>query len=159
MSLSFSSRGRKIRCDGAKPVCFHCSQRDGAECTYDALPKRRGPDRVQGARTRGTRPKEDGEPRRGRRLSTTVEQAAGGGSYGIRRPSVTTKPSTFDASANTTIFAPTQQNVVSSHAVGCDEFDLLEGNVQFNSIASSNQVLVLESTSHEHPVSDLVSSW
>jgi Fungal Zn(2)-Cys(6) binuclear cluster domain len=159
MSLSLSSRGRKIRCDGAKPVCFHCSQRDGAECSYDALPKRRGPDRVQGARTRGTRSKEDGEPRRRRRLSTTVEQAAGGGSYGIRRPSVTTKPSTFDTLADTTIFAPTQQSVVSSHAVGCDEFDLLEGNVQFNSIASSNQILVLESTSHEHPVSDLVSSW
>jgi len=134
-------------------VCYHCSQRDGGEqCSYDALPKRRGPDRIQGARTRGTKPNEDGEPRRRRRHTVTVEQAAGGGSYGIRRPSVSTEPSTLDA----TIVAHTQQSVV---AVGSDDFDLLESSVQFSSTIPSNQILALESTSHGHPVSDLVSLW
>lgn len=134
-------------------MCYHCSQRDGGEqCSYDALPKRRGPDRIQGARTRGTKPNEGGEPRRRRRHTVTVEQAAGGGSYGIRRPSVSTEPSTLDA----TIVAHTQQSVV---AVGSDDFDLLESSVQFSSTIPSNQILALESTSHGHPVSDLVSLW
>jgi hypothetical protein len=161
--LACSSRGRKIRCDGAKPVCYHCSQRDGGEqCSYDALPKRRGPDRIQGARTRGTKPNEDGEPRRRRRHTATVEQAAGGGSYGIRRSSITAEPSTLDTLADATIFAHAQQSVVASHSVGSvgsDDFDILESSVQFSSTVSSNQILGLESTSHGHPVSDLVSLW
>ncbi|KAI6039316.1 hypothetical protein EDC04DRAFT_2686115 [Pisolithus marmoratus] len=47
-------RTRKIRCDGAKPACHNCVRRSKAddECTYDAAPKRRGPDRVPGARQR-----------------------------------------------------------------------------------------------------------
>ncbi|TFK40666.1 hypothetical protein BDQ12DRAFT_733873 [Crucibulum laeve] len=47
-------RTRKIRCDGAKPVCHNCSRRTtgGPECNYDALPKRRGPDKTPGARQR-----------------------------------------------------------------------------------------------------------
>jgi hypothetical protein len=71
-----TSRGRKIRCDGAKPACYHCSQREGnTECTYDPLPKRRGPDRIQGARTRGLKSKDEiGEPpRRRRRHPVTVD--------------------------------------------------------------------------------------
>ncbi|KAI0319632.1 hypothetical protein OF83DRAFT_1054671 [Amylostereum chailletii] len=69
-------RGRKIRCDGAKPACYTCTQRLGGEpCSYDPTPKRRGPDRVQGARTRTARQKgPDGEPtkpaRRRRRVTT-----------------------------------------------------------------------------------------
>lgn len=47
-------RTRKIRCDGAKPVCHNCQRRSDANdtCTYDATPKRRGPDRTPGARQR-----------------------------------------------------------------------------------------------------------
>ena len=49
------SRKRKIRCDGAKPACYNCTQRSAsgaAECTYDPAPRRRGPDRLPGARSR-----------------------------------------------------------------------------------------------------------
>lgn len=52
------SRTRKIRCDGAKPVCLHCSRRaatnpdDASPCSYDAAPKRRGPDKNPGSRQR-----------------------------------------------------------------------------------------------------------
>ncbi|KAI0033659.1 hypothetical protein K488DRAFT_17648, partial [Vararia minispora EC-137] len=67
-------RRRKIRCDGAKPSCYNCNQRgaSGDECCYDAAPKRRGPDRVPGARTRGSRLDDDeqGRPRRTRRPRT-----------------------------------------------------------------------------------------
>ncbi|KAI0643017.1 hypothetical protein C8Q79DRAFT_981220 [Trametes meyenii] len=57
-------RSRKIRCDGARPVCFNCRRRapDTEVCDYDSAPKRRGQDRVPGMRTRsavGTR-----QPRR-----------------------------------------------------------------------------------------------
>lgn len=50
----FSSRTRKIRCDGAKPVCHNCSRRttNNNECSYDPIPKRRGPDKTPGARQR-----------------------------------------------------------------------------------------------------------
>jgi hypothetical protein len=50
-------RTRKIRCDGAKPQCHNCSRRSksGGECTYDAVPKRRGPDKTPGARQRTAR--------------------------------------------------------------------------------------------------------
>ncbi|KAH9891994.1 hypothetical protein C8Q73DRAFT_792314 [Cubamyces lactineus] len=48
-------RTRKTRCDGAKPVCFHCRKRppeNGESCTYEAQPKRRGQDKAPGGRKR-----------------------------------------------------------------------------------------------------------
>ncbi|KNZ81288.1 Quinic acid utilization activator, partial [Termitomyces sp. J132] len=47
-------RSRKTRCDGAKPICHNCSKRTngGNECNYDAVPKRRGPDKTPGGRQR-----------------------------------------------------------------------------------------------------------
>lgn len=49
-------RSRKIRCDGAKPICYNCNRRpDSFLCSYDATPKRRGPDRLQGARQRSAK--------------------------------------------------------------------------------------------------------
>ncbi|KIJ64647.1 hypothetical protein HYDPIDRAFT_112046 [Hydnomerulius pinastri MD-312] len=50
-------RTRKIRCDGAKPACHNCTRRAKAtdECSYDAAPKRRGPDKTPGARQRMAR--------------------------------------------------------------------------------------------------------
>ncbi|KAL4063290.1 hypothetical protein V8B97DRAFT_2026456 [Scleroderma yunnanense] len=50
-------RTRKIRCDGAKPSCHNCARRAKVddECSYDAAPKRRGPDKVPGARQRMAR--------------------------------------------------------------------------------------------------------
>ncbi|KAF9049535.1 hypothetical protein BDZ89DRAFT_1154415 [Hymenopellis radicata] len=50
-------RSRKIRCDGARPVCHNCSKRNTGtdECNYDSAPKRRGPDKTPGARQRMAR--------------------------------------------------------------------------------------------------------
>lgn len=45
------SRARKIRCDSTRPVCHNCTRR-GNECEYDAVPKRRGPDKRPGTRQR-----------------------------------------------------------------------------------------------------------
>lgn len=50
---SFSSRTRKTRCDGAKPICFHCQKRppeNGEQCNYEPQPKRRGQDKAPGHR-------------------------------------------------------------------------------------------------------------
>uniref|UniRef100_A0A0W0G457 Zn(2)-C6 fungal-type domain-containing protein n=1 Tax=Moniliophthora roreri TaxID=221103 RepID=A0A0W0G457_MONRR len=44
-------RGRKIRCDSTRPVCNNCVRRSN-ECEYDAVPKRRGPDKRPGTRQR-----------------------------------------------------------------------------------------------------------
>ncbi|KAF8887164.1 hypothetical protein BD779DRAFT_1528462 [Infundibulicybe gibba] len=55
-------RTRKIRCDGAKPVCHNCGRRNnGSECNYDRVPKRRGPDKTPGARQRMARATKDEE--------------------------------------------------------------------------------------------------
>lgn len=96
-SPAFASRGRKIRCDGAKPKCYHCSRRQvNQECTYDSIPKRRGPDRTQRARVSGTRQEIDRGPysRRRRCLPTTVDKA--GSSNGTQQPRVVAKPSLPD---------------------------------------------------------------
>ncbi|KAI0365647.1 hypothetical protein BV20DRAFT_972889 [Pilatotrama ljubarskyi] len=47
-------RARKTRCDGAKPVCFHCRKRppeDGGQCSYEPQLKRRGRDKAPRSRT------------------------------------------------------------------------------------------------------------
>ena len=68
-----TSRTRKIRCDGAKPICHNCGRRPtgGSDCNYDSIPKRRGPDKTPGARQRIARELrneiEGGAPRRRRR--------------------------------------------------------------------------------------------
>ncbi|KAL1745124.1 hypothetical protein HDZ31DRAFT_37115 [Schizophyllum fasciatum] len=41
-------RGRKLRCDGDKPVCGNCNSR-GNVCTYRSSPRRRGPGKVSKA--------------------------------------------------------------------------------------------------------------
>ncbi|KAF9519735.1 hypothetical protein BS47DRAFT_1085144 [Hydnum rufescens UP504] len=38
-------RSRKIKCDGAHPVCSTCIRRRSPKCDYDDEPRRRGPDR------------------------------------------------------------------------------------------------------------------
>jgi len=75
----YPSRTRKIRCDGAKPVCHNCSRRTNAssECNYDPIPKRRGPDKTPGARQRAAREMEAAingpAPRRRRRATTNTD--------------------------------------------------------------------------------------
>ncbi|KAF9241857.1 hypothetical protein BU15DRAFT_87078 [Melanogaster broomeanus] len=44
-------RARKIRCDSTRPICHNCVRRSN-ECQYDAVPKRRGPDKRPGTRQR-----------------------------------------------------------------------------------------------------------
>ncbi|KAF8073616.1 hypothetical protein FPV67DRAFT_1478620 [Lyophyllum atratum] len=73
-------RGRKIRCDGAKPVCHNCSRRTAGnnECDYDPTPKRRGPDKTPGARQRVARDgneETDGGPVRRRRRRDTMSRS------------------------------------------------------------------------------------
>ncbi|KAI0272685.1 hypothetical protein BC834DRAFT_930033 [Gloeopeniophorella convolvens] len=151
-------RGRKIRCDGAKPACFNCSQRAGnEECSYDAAPKRRGPDRIQGARTRTARPKEgDGEaPKRRRRRPTTNDQdaitQAAGGSYSIRRPSVTTGVSALDTLGDPTAFTYSQQSAVSMHPMEQNVIEPPGSNMRFTSTTSYDQSLAYESLRDRHP--------
>ncbi|OCB87151.1 hypothetical protein A7U60_g5665 [Sanghuangporus baumii] len=68
-------RSRKIRCDGAKPMCFNCNQRGTGICEFDPVPKRRGPDRQPGARQRhGKVP----SPRRRRRTRSDKEEETPG---------------------------------------------------------------------------------
>ncbi|KAJ7928051.1 hypothetical protein B0H13DRAFT_1969137 [Mycena leptocephala] len=68
-------RTRKIRCDGAKPVCHNCGKRasGSTECNYDPLPKRRGPDKTPGARQRVARKTNEGTASRTRRRTTSSD--------------------------------------------------------------------------------------
>ena len=93
-----TSRTRKIRCDGAKPACHNCSRRttsSGGPCSYDAAPKRRGPDKTPGARQRTAREislerrEEEGAARRRRRrrdLSAQKSDVADGRITTTKRP-------------------------------------------------------------------------
>ncbi|KAI0088094.1 hypothetical protein BDY19DRAFT_891709 [Irpex rosettiformis] len=55
-------RARKIRCDSTRPVCNNCTRR-GNDCEYDAVPKRRGPDKRPGTRQRSCKKRpSEGDP-------------------------------------------------------------------------------------------------
>ena len=97
------SRGRKIRCDGAKPVCHNCSRRSENPqlCSYDSAPKRRGPDRIPGARQRSTSGAGE-RPRRRRRppqVETGEQPFIASGS--ASQSPVDTKSSQFSPTATT----------------------------------------------------------
>ncbi|KAJ7107283.1 hypothetical protein C8R43DRAFT_1243691 [Mycena crocata] len=62
---------RKLRCDGLKPICGNCNQRD-QHCTYKPYPKRRGP----GKAAKGSRVKK--RVSKGRRSESSSSQAAPG---------------------------------------------------------------------------------
>ncbi|KAI0771263.1 hypothetical protein BD413DRAFT_476321 [Trametes elegans] len=95
-------RGRKIRCDGAKPICHNCSRRteNPQLCSYDTAPKRRGPDRVPGARQRSAAG--PGEKPRRRRRPPPLE--AGGQPLESPQSASTSpveyKPSSFSPTAH-----------------------------------------------------------
>ena len=73
----FRSRARKIRCDSTRPICHNCVRRSN-ECQYDAVPKRRGPDKRPGTRQRSCKKRPaDGSvpplpPSKRKRTSTRV---------------------------------------------------------------------------------------
>ncbi|KAJ7496648.1 hypothetical protein FB451DRAFT_1017305 [Mycena latifolia] len=67
-------RTRKIRCDGAKPICHNCGKRAQTDCNYDPLPKRRGPDKRPGARQRVAREKNAKSSRSPRRMTSSDAQ-------------------------------------------------------------------------------------
>ncbi|KAH9922814.1 uncharacterized protein BXZ73DRAFT_91534 [Epithele typhae] len=106
-------RGRKIRCDGAKPVCHNCSRRSENPqlCNYDAAPKRRGPDRVPGARQRGI-PGQTGERPPRRRRRPPPPDAAGYGAAG----SVSASASPVDVKS--VHFSPTSPGAYMADAAG-----------------------------------------
>jgi hypothetical protein len=56
---------RKLRCDGEKPTCYHCTVRPGAECIYELAQRRRGPGKAR----KGSRSKKVGH-----RPSTVVAE-------------------------------------------------------------------------------------
>ncbi|TBU46253.1 hypothetical protein BD309DRAFT_858521 [Dichomitus squalens] len=83
-------RDRKVRCDGAKPVCFTCRKRhpDLTVCDYEPAPKRRGRDKVPGSRTRpGTVP----------RTSPGVQSSGSSDAQGQRRAKAHDSETDFEA--------------------------------------------------------------
>ncbi|KAI8969630.1 hypothetical protein BD414DRAFT_502930 [Trametes punicea] len=98
-------RGRKIRCDGAKPVCHNCSRRaeNPQLCSYDSAPKRRGPDRVPGARQRSTGG--PGEKPRRRRRPPPIDAAGHSfaSSHSASTSPVDYKPVSYSPTAHTYI--------------------------------------------------------
>lgn len=122
------SRSRKIRCDGAKPVCHNCHTRPPTgsamgECNYDPAPKRRGPDKVQGARTRTTHPRdEQGEPprRRRRRTATAPEEPVALPSELFTPPSHSSGPSSHLLHMQTALPLPSFPSLQSHRDVVTD---------------------------------------
>ncbi|KAI0829772.1 hypothetical protein BC628DRAFT_1477485 [Trametes gibbosa] len=73
-------RARKIRCDSTRPFCHNCLRRNN-ECVYDAVPKRRGPDKRPGTRQRSCKKRPpDAEPASGsakKKRKTNAEGESG----------------------------------------------------------------------------------
>lgn len=81
LTVTFYSRARKIRCDSTRPGCDNCARRS-SQCEYDAVPKRRGPDKRPGTRRRSCKKRPvDGEEspgiRKRRRTETDDEHSDG----------------------------------------------------------------------------------
>ncbi|OSD04886.1 hypothetical protein PYCCODRAFT_1465840 [Trametes coccinea BRFM310] len=73
-------RVRKLRCDGAKPVCYNCQKvaHTGVECVYDPAPKRRGQDKAPRTRSAvGQRKPRRPAPKKG----DAADDASGQGQY------------------------------------------------------------------------------
>ena len=76
---SSNSRSRKIRCDGAKPTCHNCTRR-ASDCKYDAVPRRRGPDKKPGARQRTVKKKDSDDPSTGNKADPKKKRRKSDGS-------------------------------------------------------------------------------
>ncbi|KAI8992919.1 hypothetical protein BD414DRAFT_437399 [Trametes punicea] len=80
-------RARKIRCDSTRPFCHNCLRRNN-ECEYDAVPKRRGPDKRPGTRQRSCKKRPpDAEPASAsarRRRKTNAEGESGMLSFDVK---------------------------------------------------------------------------
>jgi len=82
-------RARKIRCDSTRPGCDNCARRS-SQCEYDAVPKRRGPDKRPGTRRRSCkkRPVEGEEaPAVRKRRKTETDDERSDGNEEMIRPS------------------------------------------------------------------------
>ena len=89
LMTTLHSRARKIRCDSTRPGCDNCARRS-SQCEYDAVPKRRGPDKRPGTRRRSCkkRPIEGEEtPAVRKRRKTETEDERSDGNDEILRPS------------------------------------------------------------------------
>ena len=155
-SSAFASRRRRIRCDGTKPKCYHCSRREGnEECIYDTLPKRRGPDKSRRSRTRGTRQETDGKPTPRRRHPTEVTASESASeSHNITQSRATAEPWGLDTSEDSTLFPHPQQNDVCVYTLD-PVFELLESSATFGRTISHNQMLTFDPTSTGDDVSRL----
>lgn len=99
-----SSRGRKIRCDGAKPMCYNCTQRSTGICEYDSVPKRRGPDRLPGSRQRPAKTEKQNNDDGSEQSSDQIS--------GQASPSTTVKRSTRESSRRRRNTAPSEKTVL-----------------------------------------------
>ena len=89
LTIALCSRARKIRCDSTRPGCDNCARRS-SQCEYDAVPKRRGPDKRPGTRRRSCKKRPvDGEdiPSGRKRRKTETEDERSDGNDEIIRPS------------------------------------------------------------------------
>ena len=89
IAIPLHSRARKIRCDSTRPGCDNCARRS-SQCEYDAVPKRRGPDKRPGTRRRSCKKRpaegEDTPAARKRRRTETEDERSDGNDEMIRSP-------------------------------------------------------------------------
>lgn len=108
------SRTRKIRCDGAKPICHNCGKRasGSSECNYDPLPKRRGPDKTPGARQRVARKMSEGGCRSRRRATSSGTQDYSPDNSGTQLP-----PFSFPSPSSSDNTQSPEEYIMSPHEV------------------------------------------
>lgn len=126
------SRARKIRCDSTRPGCDNCARRS-SQCEYDAVPKRRGPDKRPGTRRRSCKKRpveEETSGARKRRKTDTEDERSDGNDEIIRHsgepsyhlstspvPLVPNSALTINTEVSRDFFAPTSTGVRDSFVV------------------------------------------
>ncbi|KAF7365037.1 Zn(2)-C6 fungal-type domain-containing protein [Mycena venus] len=114
-------RTRKIRCDGAKPVCHNCGKRasGSTECNYDPLPKRRGPDKTPGARQRAARKANESGGRTRRRTSSDAQDYIPDNSRNQMQSFSFPSPSSSEQSPEENVVLPHEARVDPSFLTTC----------------------------------------
>ncbi|KAJ7677492.1 hypothetical protein B0H17DRAFT_944826 [Mycena rosella] len=115
-------RTRKIRCDGAKPICHNCGKRasGGSDCNYDPLPKRRGPDKTPGARQRAARKMSEGGGRSRRRNNSSGTHEHSPDENGAQLPPFSfPSPSSSEQSPEEYLISPHEARISQPYISAC----------------------------------------
>ncbi|KAI0823181.1 hypothetical protein BC628DRAFT_1385050 [Trametes gibbosa] len=149
----YGCRIRKVRCDGAKPVCYNCRRRDPTiqTCNYDGAPRRRGQDKVPGTRVRSAPGKRKSRPPR---IDSDSSQDDRQETHCLQEMIDTFDPSSFDPTQSNSYILPDPPSHEETEEQEEEATETLssEPGVQFTRETWWDSLLVLYALEDDHGV-------